>query len=78
MHDTELLRMAAFKLQDTVKRLENLAAESRSPAIRAQLARLARELRQQEATLRELPVKEKAPRLLRDAGAARTRRRAAG
>jgi hypothetical protein len=51
MQDRELLRMAAFKLQETAKRLDSLASETEAEVVRAHLRQLARDLRTQEVGL---------------------------
>ena len=81
MQDRELIRMVTFKLQDTAKRLDSLAAEASSEIIRAQLGRVARLLRDQELRLMALPVGDDADAPPAGAAAAdrpRAARRAAG
>jgi hypothetical protein len=54
MQDRELIRMAAFKLQEAARRLASLARESDSVDIRRHLRALADELLAQEKRLWQL------------------------
>ena len=81
MQDRELLRMVAFKLQDTAKRLDSLASQTNTALIRAHLGRVAKVLREQELKLLALPVNddgvdEPSARALPDADRTQPRRRA--
>jgi hypothetical protein len=51
MEDRELVRMAAFKLQEAGRRMASLAREADSPRLRQQLEALASELVLQEERL---------------------------
>ena len=51
MEDIELVRVAAFKLQDSANRLQTLARAARSPRVRARLLALARQLARHETDL---------------------------
>jgi hypothetical protein len=55
-HDTEILHMAVFKLQDTARRLVRLARDIESPQARARLTSVATELRESEQRLWALVV----------------------
>ena len=81
MQDRELLRMVAFKLQDTAKRLDSLASQTNTALIRAHFGRVARVLREQELKLLALPVNddgvdEPSASALPDADRTQPRRRA--
>ncbi|MEO8601994.1 MAG: hypothetical protein ABI629_05405 [bacterium] len=54
MQDRELIRMAAFKLQETARRLGSLVRESDSQEVRRHLKALADELLASEAQLKRL------------------------
>jgi hypothetical protein len=51
MEDTEIVRVAAFKLQESINRLHTLARTAQSPRVRARLLALARQLARYEARL---------------------------
>ena len=52
MSDVEVLRMVVFKLEDTRRRLGQLAPKVASPRIRAQVNRIIANLKEQESLLR--------------------------
>lgn len=54
MEDAELMKVAAFKLQESANRLEMLAKEARSSKLRTHLHSLSRELASYENQLYEL------------------------
>jgi hypothetical protein len=54
MKDRELLRMAAFKLQEAARRMKGLAREATTPETRTRLDAIAHELCDREAQLWEL------------------------
>lgn len=54
MEDAELLRVAAFKLQESANRMKTLANEARSAKLRTRLQSLSRELESYESQLHEL------------------------
>jgi hypothetical protein len=54
MKDRELLRMAAFKLQEAARRMKGLAREASTPEARTRLDAIADELCDREAQLWEL------------------------
>lgn len=51
MQDLELIRMAAFKLQEAAKRLEQLAQESASGSVRQELRTVIASMRSHERKL---------------------------
>lgn len=51
MQDLELIRMAAFKLQEAAKRLEQLAQESESGSVRQELRTVIASMRTHERKL---------------------------
>ena len=54
MEDTELIKVAAFKLQESANRMRTLANEARSSRLRSRLLALSQELASHEHQLHEL------------------------
>ena len=54
MEDTELIKVAAFKLQESANRMRTLANEARSSRLRTRLLALSQDLASQEHRLHEL------------------------
>jgi len=63
MEDSEIVRVAAFKLQESINRLQTLAKAAHRTRVRARLLALARQLTRHEAALRALtaPIGPTAP-----------------
>lgn len=79
MQDRELIQMAAFKLQETARRLESLARESNDVEVRKRFRALAAELVGREKQLRRTPPDTARPTASAASRfASRVRRRAVG
>ena len=81
MQDHELMRMAAFKLQDTARRMTSLAREAETPHAEAQLKRLADAVCEMETELwavLEAEMSDTVARGERDAARDRRTRRGVG
>ena len=63
MEDSEIVSIAAFKLQDSINRLQTLAKAAHRTSVRARLLALARQLTRHEIALRALtaPIAGTAP-----------------